>query len=65
MNEIANQLKRLKMPGMAHYWTTLEETRRIDELSLRDGLQLFIQAERNNRLLSRNSRLIKNARFRY
>ena len=46
MDEITNALKGLKMPGMAHYWTTLQETRQSDTLSLRDGLQLLIQAER-------------------
>ena len=45
MDEINNALKRLKMPGMAHYWTTMQETRQTESLSLRDGLQLLIQAE--------------------
>lgn len=62
---LTNALKGLKMPGMAHYWTTLQETRQSDTLSLRDGLQLLIQAERDSRTQSRNSRLLKNARFRY
>ena len=65
MDEINNALKRLKMPGMAHYWTTMQETRQTESLSLRDGLQLLIQAELDNRLQSRNARLVKNARFRY
>lgn len=65
MDEITNALKSLKMPGMAHYWTTITETRQADGLSLKDGLQLLIQAELDNRILSRNARLVKNARFRY
>jgi DNA replication protein DnaC len=65
MDEIANSLKSLKMPGMAHFWTTMQETRQHDSLSLKDGLQLLIQAERDNRLASRNARLVKNAHFRY
>ena len=65
MNEIANALKSLKMPGMAHGWATMQETRQAESLSLKDGLQLLIQAELDNRMQSRNSRLIKNARFRY
>jgi len=65
MDEITNALKSLKMPGMAHYWTTITETRQADGLSLKDGLQLLIQAELDNRTLSRNERLVKNARFRY
>ena len=65
MDELENTLRKLKMPGMAAYWATLEETRKTDSFSLRDGLQLLIQAELDNRRQSRNSRLIKNARFRY
>lgn len=65
MDEITNALKSLRMPGMAHYWTTMQETRQADALSLKDGLQLLIQAELDNRTQSRNSRLVKNARFRY
>lgn len=65
MDEITNALKSLRMPGMAHYWTTMQETRQTDSLSLKDGLQLLIQAELDSRTLSRNSRLVKNARFRY
>lgn len=45
MDEISNALRSLKMPGMAHYWTTMQETRQHDSLSLKDGLQLLIQAE--------------------
>lgn len=65
MDEISNALRSLKMPGMAHYWTTMQETRQHDSLSLKDGLQLLIQAELDNRITSRNSRLVKKARFRY
>ena len=49
MDEITNALKSLRMPGMAHYWTTMQETRQTESLSLRDGLQLLIQAELDNR----------------
>lgn len=53
------------MPGAAHCWRTMQETRQADSLSLKDGLQLLIQAETDNRIHSRNERLIKNAHFRY
>ena len=53
------------MPGMAHYWETLEETRQTDGFSLRDGLQLLVQAELDNRTQSRNSRLVKSAGSNY
>lgn len=65
MNEITNALKSLRMPGMAQYWETMLETRQTESYSLQDGLQLLIQAELDNRTLSRNSRLIKKAHFRY
>lgn len=42
MDEITNALKSLKMPGMAHYWATMQETRQTESLSLKDGLQLLI-----------------------
>ena len=58
MDEISNALRSLKMPGMAHYWTTMQETRQHDSLSLKDGLQLLIQAELDNRTTSRNTRLM-------
>lgn len=53
MDEISTNLRSLKMPGMAHFWQTLQETRRHDELSLKDGLQMMIQAELDNRTMSR------------
>jgi len=65
MNEIENQMKSLKMPSMAQCWTSLVETRRHTELSLEDGLQLLLQAERDGRIANRNARLVKNAHFRY
>ena len=43
----------------------MQETRQAESLSLKDGLQLLIQAELDNRNQSRNARLIKKAHFRY
>jgi len=65
MNEIANEFKSLRMPGMAQCWSSLLETRKIDELSFYEGLQLLLQAEKNQRKENRNTRLISAARFRY
>lgn len=65
MDEIANQLKCLRMPSMANCWTSLLETRRVAELSLSDGLQLLLQAEHDGRKQHRNDRLVKEAHFRY
>jgi len=65
MDEITNALRGLKMPGMAQYWKTMQETRIADSMSIKDAMQLLIQAEMDSRTLSRNSRLLKNAHFRY
>jgi len=65
MDLIANELKLLRMPGMAQCWSSLQETRKADALSLNDGLQLLLQAEKDQRKANRNARLIKEAGFRY
>ena len=65
MDEIANNLRSQKMPGMANFWTSLHETRQHDDLSLKDGLLMMIQAELDNRTMSRNAKLLKKAHFRY
>jgi len=65
MNEIARELKSLRMPGMAQCWLALQETRKSDTLSLSDGLQLMLQSEQDQRKENRNARLIKDAHFRY
>jgi len=54
----------LKLPGMEGCWTSLEETHQLDKISLRDGMQLMIQHERDMRTSNRIARLIKNAGFR-
>jgi DNA replication protein DnaC len=41
------------------------ETRTVDSLSLRDGLEILLQSEHDSRRNNRNNRLIKEARFRY
>jgi DNA replication protein DnaC len=65
MEDIKSRLVSLRLSGMAQQWQTLTELRRTDDLSLCDGMQLLLQAEADKRLESRNSRLIKNAGFRY
>ena len=65
MDLIANELKSLRMPGMAQCWLSLQETRQADVLSFSDGLQLLLQAEKDQRKMNRNARLIKEAGFRY
>ena len=63
-DETVRALHGLKLPGMAGCWTSLEETHRLDKLSLRDGMQLMLQHERDTRQANRIARLIRNAGFR-
>jgi len=65
MEEIKAGLTKLKLSGMTACLKTLEETRKIHEFSLCDGLKLLIQAETDQRTAHRLERLIKNATFRY
>ena len=65
MDEISATIKQLRLPGMEQCWRSLVETRRIDGMSLRDGLLLLLQAENEQRNENRNERLLKRARFRY
>lgn len=65
MEEVKSSLLSLKLSGMAVCLQSLCETRKVHELSLADGLQLLIQAEKDQRWSNRYNRLIKNAGFRY
>ena len=65
MEEILNSIKSLRLPGMAQEWAMLQETRKLDTLSLCDGLRLLLQAEKDQRREHRNARLISEAHFRY
>jgi len=65
METIKSKLLSLRLPGMAHQWQTFEETRRVSELALSDGMELLLQAEIDKRKENRYQRLMKNAAFRY
>ena len=65
MDEITTFTKELRLPGMENCWRSLIETRRVDGMSLRDGLQLLLSAESEQRKENRNARLLKTANFRY
>lgn len=65
MNDIATKMRELRLPSMAQCWQSLAETRRADSLTLSDGLEILLQAERDGRLANRNARLLRNAKFRY
>jgi len=65
MNEIENKLKQLRLKGMLQSWEAIKETRRINELSFSEGMEMLLQAEEEQRQNSRFERLLKSARFRY
>lgn len=63
--DILARLNALHFPGMRKCWQTLVETRQCLSMSLPDALQLMLQAEEDHRRNSRQTRLVKEARFRY
>lgn len=65
MEQIRPELMKLKLSGMALCLKTLEETRKADSLSFRDGLKLLLQSEKDQRESNRHTRLLKSANFRY
>lgn len=65
MDTLQEQMRALRLPGMAAAWASLMDTRTTATLSLGDGLKLLLAAERDTRRQNRTSRLMKNARFRY
>ena len=65
MNQIETQLNKLRLHGMIKSWAALQETRKLHELSLLDGLELLLQAEEQERDLRKFKRLEYNAGFRY
>lgn len=65
MDQINSTLTSLRLSGMAQCWKTLAETRKLNELSLADGMEILLQAEQDQRSANRYARLLKNANFRY
>lgn len=65
MKQIQEKLSQLRLKGMLRTWDALAETRRIQELSFTDGMEMLLQAEEDERRNARFQRLLKNARFRY
>lgn len=49
MEQIKSELIALRLSGMASCLKTLEETRKVHELSFTDGLKLLIQSEKDQR----------------
>jgi DNA replication protein DnaC len=65
MEQIETMFTQLRLHGMNQTWQSLLETRRTTELSLAEGLELMLQAEKQERKNRRTERHLKNARFRY
>lgn len=63
--QIETSLKELRLSGMSRSWQSLCETRRVQELSLSEGFEILLQAEKEERQNNRYERLLKGARFRY
>lgn len=65
MDQINSALTALRLSGMSQCWKTLSETRKLNSLSLFDGMEMLLQAEHDQRAANRSARLLKNANFRY
>ena len=65
MNSIENQLVQLRLYGFKNSWKAMEETQRLHELTLSEGLEILLQAESQDRENRRFERLRKSAKFRY
>ena len=65
MNQIETQMNKLRLHGMVKSYAVLQETRKVHELSLHEGLELLLQAEEQERDNRRFKRLEYNAAFRY
>lgn len=65
MDTLQEQMRSLRLPGMASAWETMTDTHTATSLTLADGLKMLLQAERDARRRNRTARLLKNAGFRY
>ena len=65
MDKINQNFGLLRLNGMSECWQTLVETRRSEKLTLNEGLELLLQAEKEQRNRNRTQRLIRDAKFRY
>jgi DNA replication protein DnaC len=65
MNQIESQMTKLRLSGMIKTWSTLQETRKLHELSITEAMGLLLQAEEQERDNRRFKRLEHQAGFRY
>ena len=63
--KIKEYMNSLRLNGMSTLWNSLTQSRQHLQLDLHDGLELLLQAEREDRQQRRTARLIYQARFRY
>lgn len=63
--DIEQKLSSLRLYGMHQSWQSLQETRKLHDLSLSEGLEVLLQAESLDRENRRFERLKKAAKFRY
>jgi DNA replication protein DnaC len=65
MNQIESQMKQLRLHGMVKSWEALQESRQLHDLSLKDGMEILLQNELQERNNRRFKRLEYKAGFRY
>ena len=65
MDQIETQFSQLRLSGMGRKWQALSETKQVHNLSLPEGLDILLQAEREERENKRFERLQNSAKFRY
>ncbi len=63
--QIETNFSLLRLSGMSRRWQALQETRKTYELTLIEGLEILLQAEREERESKRFERLKTTAKFRY
>ena len=62
---IEQEFTKLRLHGMHQTWQSLQETRRTNDLTFSEGLEILLQAEKLDRENRRFERLKKAAKFRY
>jgi DNA replication protein DnaC len=62
---ITQQMNELHLIGMTQQWQILTQSKEHLQLSLTDGMELLLNAEKENRSNRRTQRLLHQARFRY
>lgn len=65
MMKLEEQMYHLRLQGMVKRWEGLKEAKQLQGLSLKDGLELLLQAEWESRYNRKRERLTKQAGFRY